>query len=88
MDVQSIDSDFLKSGNGYDGYGDNDNMDGHDVPNLSKSHRGAPATTKNFKEYYYDSDKEIQESEIKRWKYTFSPPNSPSLPPSPRSGQA
>ena len=26
---------------------------------------GLSATTKNFKEYYYDSDKEIQESEMK-----------------------
>ena len=54
MDDQSIDSDFLKSGNGYDGYGDNDNIDRHDVPNLSKSHRDAPATTKNLKKQSND----------------------------------
>jgi hypothetical protein len=28
-------------------------------------YEGLSATTKNFKEYYYDSDKEIQESEMK-----------------------
>lgn len=28
-------------------------------------YEGVAATTKNFKEYYYDSDKEIQDSEMK-----------------------
>ena len=47
MDVESINSDYLKSGLVY---GDNDDeIDRHEVPNLSKSQRGTASTTKHRK---------------------------------------